>query len=214
MANRSGLKKVTKSVRGKHGSVRRSYWVKSSPKAAAQQKQPGFLRRNAGKIAVGAVALAGAAYLAHRGLKNRGMIQNSSPIWKGSIAHAHNAPNIAHGSIAHSGGAKESMQTHSTFRDAKIGILNAQSGARNYRRTVGADLGRHLATTGGEALAGHVGSKFGGIAGTAVGGLLGHGPGAAVGGFIGQQAGGFLANRHTAPHIQRGAEWLHKRLSR
>lgn len=42
MANRSGLKKVTKSVRGKHGSVRRSYWVKSNPKATTQQKQPGF----------------------------------------------------------------------------------------------------------------------------------------------------------------------------
>lgn len=211
--NRSGLRKVTKSVKGKHGSIRRSYWVKSNQKTT-NQNQPGFIRRNAGKIVIGAAALAGAAYLVHHGLKNRGMIENAKPIWNGSIAHAHNMPNIATGSSAHHRGAQESMQSRSTFRDAKAAILNMKGRAQDYRRTVGADLGRHLATTGGDALASHVGARFGGIAGTAVGGFVGNLPGAAAGGFVGQQAGSYLASRHAAPHIQRGAEWLHKRLSR
>lgn len=57
---RAGLKKVTKTVRGKRGTVRRTYWVKS-----AAQKVGGFLNRHKGKIAAGA-ALAGAGLLASR----------------------------------------------------------------------------------------------------------------------------------------------------
>lgn len=60
---RSGLKKVVKTVKGKKGSARRAYWVKSDPNAG--KKKPGFLRRHAGKI-LGAAALVGGAYLAHR----------------------------------------------------------------------------------------------------------------------------------------------------
>jgi hypothetical protein len=60
---RAGLKKVIKTVKGKRGSARRAYWVKSDPNAG--KKKPGFLRRHAGKI-LGAAALVGGAYLAHR----------------------------------------------------------------------------------------------------------------------------------------------------
>jgi len=64
-SSRAGLKKVTKVVRGKRGSVKRTYWVK------AQQAAKGagsFLSRHKGKIAAGA-ALVGAGILAarHRG---------------------------------------------------------------------------------------------------------------------------------------------------
>lgn len=57
---RAGLKKVTKIVRGKRGSVKRTYWVK-----AQAQKVGSFLNRHKGKIAAGA-ALAGVGLLAHR----------------------------------------------------------------------------------------------------------------------------------------------------
>lgn len=60
---RAGLKKVIKTVKGKKGSARRAYWVKSDPNAG--KKKPGFLRRHAGKI-LGAAALAGLAYAAHK----------------------------------------------------------------------------------------------------------------------------------------------------
>ena len=63
MANRAGLRKVTKTVRGKKGSVRRSYWVKTSGAVKGAAKAAGgFVARHKGKIA-GAAALAGAAYL-------------------------------------------------------------------------------------------------------------------------------------------------------
>lgn len=63
MANRAGLRKVTKTVRGKKGSVRRSYWVKASGAVKGAAKAAGgFVARHKGKIA-GAAALAGAAYL-------------------------------------------------------------------------------------------------------------------------------------------------------
>lgn len=57
---RTGLKKVIKTVRGKKGTARRTYWVKS-----AAQKVGGFLNKHKGKIAVGA-AVAGAGLLASR----------------------------------------------------------------------------------------------------------------------------------------------------
>lgn len=53
--NKSGKRKVMKAVRGKHGTVMRSYWVKSGD----------VLKRHGGKIVAGA-ALAGAAYMAHK----------------------------------------------------------------------------------------------------------------------------------------------------
>ena len=51
MPNRAGLKKVTKTVRGKKGMVRRSYWVRGKDLA----------KRHAGKIVAGAALIGGAA---------------------------------------------------------------------------------------------------------------------------------------------------------
>ena len=61
--NRSGLKKVTKTVRSKRGSVRRSYWVKAqeSVKSAGQK-----IWRNKGKLALAGAVIAGGLYLRHK----------------------------------------------------------------------------------------------------------------------------------------------------
>lgn len=74
MANRAGLKKVTKSVHGKKGTVRRSYWVKAKEgaksvggKVAGAARSAGnFLNKHKGKIAAG-VGLAAAGYGAYKG---------------------------------------------------------------------------------------------------------------------------------------------------
>lgn len=76
---RSGLKKVTKSVRGKHGTVRRAYYVKAaSPQvhgASRGRKIAGVLIGGAIGAGVGAVfgAAGGAgvgAYSTHRAIRN------------------------------------------------------------------------------------------------------------------------------------------------
>lgn len=54
MANRAGLRKVVKTVRGKHGAVRRSYWVR------AQEAGKSLIRKHGGKIAAGALLVASA----------------------------------------------------------------------------------------------------------------------------------------------------------
>lgn len=65
---RAGLKKVVKTVRGKRGTVRRSYYVKANE---APKKQ-GFLSRHKGKIAAGALALGAAALASRHRLALRG----------------------------------------------------------------------------------------------------------------------------------------------
>lgn len=74
MANRAGLKKVTKTVRGKKGTVRRSYWVKAQ---GAASKVGGFVKKHKGKIA-GAAAVVGTALLAHKyGHAAKGYLQGA-----------------------------------------------------------------------------------------------------------------------------------------
>ena len=66
MTNRSGLRKITKSVRGRKGSVRRSYWVRAKEgagRAAEHVKQ--FAKDHSGKIIAGA-ALGAGAVLAYK----------------------------------------------------------------------------------------------------------------------------------------------------
>lgn len=78
MANRAGLKKVTKIVHGKKGNVKRSYWIKAKEDAkegwrrgqaaghALGRAVSGFVKRHKGKIAAG-VGLAAAGYGAYKG---------------------------------------------------------------------------------------------------------------------------------------------------
>lgn len=70
MGSHAGLKKVVKSVRGKKGTVRRTYWVRTKEAVKGAGR---FLNKHKGKIAAGA-ALAGAAYLAS---KHRGAIKGA-----------------------------------------------------------------------------------------------------------------------------------------
>lgn len=63
MANRAGLKKITKTVRGKKGAVKRSYWVKAKD---AAKGVGGFLNRHKGKIALAGAAAIGAGLAIHR----------------------------------------------------------------------------------------------------------------------------------------------------
>lgn len=183
-------------MRGKKGSVRRTYWVKSDPKATKQQ--PGFLRRNAGKIA-GVAALAGAAYLG----------RHKIAALAGHGKHLALGPGGAQSFSA--AGSSRTDRAKQAFRNAKQ-HYGAQ--ATNWRRTVGADAVRHTAEKLGTAGAEHFGSRFGQVAGTAIGGMFGGPAGAAVGGFAGGHFGGFVAGKHAAPHVQRGAEWLANRLRR
>lgn len=115
MANRAGLRKVTKTVRGKKGSVRRSYWVKASGAVKGAAKAAGgFVARHKGKIA-GAAALAGAAYLG---------VRHGS-----KIAGAVHGLNSARKYIsAHKAASGESLGLRTMASLAKVG---AKVGARN-----------------------------------------------------------------------------------
>lgn len=205
--NRPGLKLVKKTVRGKKGSVQRSYWVKSNPKAKGNnrtlaEKKPGFLRRHAGKIA-GVAALAGAAYLGRNHLK--GLAGGKTPPQLGPGHGAQHAGAPAGAAHSRFSKAKEAFVAHGKKHGEKL---------TNWRRGEGADLMHRMANVAGSAGAEHLGSKFGHTAGTAIGGMFGGPVGAGVGGFLGGQAGSFIAGRRAAPHIKRGAEWLGNRMRR
>lgn len=213
------LKKVVKSVRGKHGTVRRTYYVKASPdqkKGIRQEgaKGPGFLRRHAGKLVAGA-AIAGLA-LANRH-KLTGAGRNAVSSWKnaeagtGAVARAKESFRMAKlGYSANRGMDRIDVHTRRLGR-ATQGLRDK---ATTWRRNTGSELASHLGHVGGEAAAHHLGSRFGQVAGTAIGGMVAGPVGAGIGGFVGGHAGGFLAGKHSAPHIARGANWLAERMRR
>jgi len=208
MANRAGLKKVTKTVKGQKGTVRRSYWVKASQaarkgKPVKQQKQPGFLRRHAGKI-IGGIALAGAAaYGAHRlakGLNGKPALQ----LGPGSSSSGHSATSGGSQSTARQQAEKRVRQAWGTARERFT----------EWRRGEGAKLAQHMMHVGGDAAAEHIGSHIGSRVGGAVGTAVGGGAGGAVGSFLGGHAGSLVARGRAAPHIKRGAEWVANRMQR
>lgn len=211
--NRAGLKRVRKTVRGKRGSVQRTYWVKANPAKPGTRKlrgdnkapRPGFLQRHAGKIAAVA-GLAGAAYTASKVARGH---------WGGNTAVAGAIRGASLANSAHSGsGSKLSERAKDMFRMARAGYASNRAqqtpgrmgkALTDWRRGVGSDLAQHLAESGGHAAAGHIGSRVGGM----VGGLLGP-----VGSFFGSQAGGFLASRYGGKHITRGAQRIAEYLRR
>lgn len=92
MANRAGLRKVVKTVRGKHGAVRRSYWVR------AQEAGKSLIRKHGGKIAAG--ALLGAALLAGHALSRRPDVRASIRSSKDRLAdHLDRQADNQHGII-------------------------------------------------------------------------------------------------------------------
>lgn len=86
--SRAGLKKVVKMVRGKKGTTRRTYWMKSEGAGAPKQ---GFLRRHAGKLVAGTALAVGGAYLAH---KHRGAIGGAA---KGALEGYRAVRNLGRG---------------------------------------------------------------------------------------------------------------------
>lgn len=225
--NKSKLKKVVKNVRGKRGTVRRTYYVKSE-----SPQKPGFLRRHAGKLLAGAALaglavanrhkLAGAvrgARLALNAHKHAGNLASASERARDAFRMAkigymsNRGKDIADGSIQRVL-QRGKTAVHNARANAPQALQNARAKATQWRRSTGADLAHHLTTQGGDVVASHVGSRFGQVAGTALGGLVGGAPGAALGAWVGQTGGAFLGSRHAAPHIARGAEWLANRMRR
>ena len=212
--NKSG--KTAKKIRTKTGL--RTYWVQTNKKQGGRVRnagpqapqKPGFLRRNAGKLAVGAALLGVAALNRHK------------------IAGAIGGARL--GAAMHKESGEQTSRALAMFRGAKQGFLNhaaddrfvhgvhqraqaAGEGANRWRKGVGAELTHHLASVGGEAAASHLGSRFGQVAGTAVGGLVAGPTGAALGGFLGGHAGNFLALRHGRQHIESAALYAGHRMS-
>jgi len=212
--NKSG--KSAKKIRTKTGL--RTYWVQTNKKQGARVRnagppkppQPGFLRRHAGKLALGAALLGVAALNRHK------------------IAGAVGGARL--GGAMHKESGEQSSRALAMFRGAKQGFLNHREddkhvhaagqrlrsdgeGADRWRRGVGAERTHHLASVGGEAAASHLGSRFGQVAGTTIGGMVAGPAGAALGGFMGGHAGNFLAMRHGREHIEAGAMYAGHRMS-
>jgi hypothetical protein len=148
---RSGLKKVVKTVRGKKGSVRRSYWMKSDPKAGKNGKRPGFLRRHAGKI-LGAAALVGGAYLAHRA--------GATAALRGAATHGRAAYKDAAAQRSSSGpklGVRERLSG---------AVAAASHGARQ-------GVGEHYSKVRSDAAEGRGGRIGAALAGASIGGAQG-----------------------------------------
>lgn len=126
--SRAGLKKVVKTVRGKKGTVKRTYWMKASQ---AAKSTGGFLRRHGGKIAAGA-ALVGAGLLAAR--------------HRGAIKGAYHGAKIANAGASGVSKGMHAVTGHglSLGQRAKAVIAGASSGAKiggahdSARRAVGA----------------------------------------------------------------------------
>lgn len=223
---RAGLVQRKVKFRAKSGKMAmRNMWVRADAKKPVQrvrgkpqQQGPGFLRRHAGKLVAGAALLGVAALNRH---KIAGALQGAKAGHQRSLDFGNKTGSAA---TAHAmfQQAKRGWQANRGNDRAATAIANAAHGAgqrvkgalptrqglTDYRRKHGAALTSHLAQVGGEAAASHIGSRFGQVAGTAVGGALLGPAGAGIGGFLGGHAGGFLANRHTASHISRGAERL------
>lgn len=249
MSSRAGLvqRKVKYKTRGGK-MAQRTMWVQANGKkpvarvkgAARPQNakqgqpgQPGFLRRHAGKLVMGAAGLALLAANRHKlsgAARGVGLALNAHK-FSGSNAglqekarDAFRAAKVGYQSnrgmdridshIARAGVAARALHGEAISRGKAMTASAVRDGIHNYRRQHGAALTEHLAKVGGEAAASHIGSRFGQVAGTAVGGAVAGPVGAGVGGFLGGHAGSFLAGRHAAPHIARGAAWAAQRMSR
>ena len=101
MANKAGLRKVVKTVRGKRGSVRRAYWVKAGEAAG------GFIKRHKGKIAAGALLAAGIMAANFFGDRNHGASRRAAvgSAASGAAAGARKVGSFVSGGIGHGIGA-------------------------------------------------------------------------------------------------------------
>jgi hypothetical protein len=126
--SRAGLKKVVKMVRGKKGTTRRTYWMKSEGAGAPKQ---GFLRRHAGKLVAGAALAAGGAYLAH---KHRGAIGGAA---KGALEGYRAVRNLGRGL-----GTGSSMKERLAGAGLGAAIRGTQGRAADKMRNANSTLAR------------------------------------------------------------------------
>lgn len=217
--NKAGLKKVRKTVRGKRGSVQRTYWVKANPKkagkarlraAANQQPQPSFMQRHGSKIA----AAAALAFAAHRGAKYVGQVARGEHGGSSPLAGAIRGASMAHYE-SRANNDKLTTRAQNMFRRAREGYAANRADYKaptmrerftNTRRGIGADLAHHLTERGGHAAADYIAHR----AGSTIGGMFG-GP---LGSYIGGEIGNFVVNRYGSERISRAAHNLSERLRR
>jgi len=135
MGSHAGLKKVQKTVKGKHGMVKRSYWVRATAAVKGAGKRVGKFARahevglkRGAKIAGAVVAAAALAKGGHYAHKNAGKIVGAAL--------------AAHGSMKVSG-AFNRLARAAGATDAHIG-LRARIGHAIGDAKVGAKLG-HIA---------------------------------------------------------------------
>lgn len=202
--SRSGLRKEVRTVRGKHGTVKRSYWVK------AQESASGFLQNHKKKIVAGVAVAATAGALAYG---HRHAIRGA--IGQAKIAHRATADGT-HGF---------GLQLHALRTGAAQGWKKSTEKSGSWSHSAGKAIHKHLGTDQARRrtknvlksaahsalksdMAGDLAEHFGRGAGAIVGlratkGLrsMGHRVGgAAVGGIVGEHvAKGLLklATHHT-----------------
>lgn len=189
----AGLKKVSKTVRGKHGSVRRSYWVRSTEavKSFAHNHRKALI---AG--AVGATVLAGVAYgnrHALRGAMAGGQKAHSKLLKDGPKSlserfHAfHEGASTGYGKAAKKHGTL-STHAHDAFHRS-FGTQKARTATFNKVKShahkfLKSDAGKELTEHFGEVAGGVLGAKLAsggrpnmasrrGLAGAAVGAIAG-----------------------------------------
>ena len=152
MANRAGLKKVTKTVRGKHGSVRRSYWVRGTEAVkGAAKKVRAFVGRHKGKIAAGA-ALAGAAALAYKGHRAYSGLSGEhkqalkdnlrNMVASGNRINSLKAVGVGAGRAVAGGARRAGAAVAGGARRAGAAVAGAASGARNFAQGLAKDARR------------------------------------------------------------------------
>ena len=210
MSGRAGLRKVVKTVKGKKGTVRRSYWVRSAPsgpagartlRRAQSPQRESFLKRHAGKIAAGAALLGAAALHKHKLTGAAHGVQRSLSKTKGSA--------VERATKAFSA-AKRGYESQRGKDRIDAFTKRLAPGVKSAKRA-SASLVGHLVSNAGSALANHAGSAAGSYAGSALGGMFGGPLGAHVGGIVGSHVGEWFSERHVNGRLQAAGAKIKKR---
>ena len=131
MANRAGLRKVVKTVRGKHGMVQRSYWVRAQGAVMSGARSAGRSivsgARSAGRSIVSGAKAVGSFAKAHP-LLTAGLIAAAG----GGVAYGAHALLAAHGMTAagalHAVGSYAS--SHFAAASSRLGVAAGTAMAR------------------------------------------------------------------------------------
>ncbi len=150
MANRAGLRKVVKTVRGKKGSVRRSYWVRAGDAVKSGARAAGgFAGRHKGAIAgalLAATAIGLNAY-GHRqaGTSNTGAYALERNAGKGRIRSAVSAFGGGLGYGAQSAGYQARNSAQHAWNQTGRAVNSARARASDFNETHGEALRNRVA---------------------------------------------------------------------